>query len=325
MSQQEPPQSISESKDPSTAAQPVSDATAATPPKTSSKSTWFDVPAPLARLFRQFPLVTYPPNELPFRSPSNKHTPALYVFVSDRDALRAWPSFNPSCLKWQTFLRLAGVEFRIVPSTNHASPTGALPFLIPQSTPSDLASQIPIPSNKLERYALDHGSHKVSETDSPRVDAYQSLLDNPIRNAWLYALYLSSTNSRLLSQLYVEPISSSILVQTTVRYQLRNAAEAEILQSVGTTRVDPTTIFRDAEQAFDALAAALGSGDWFFGNPGPGLFDAALFAYTHLLLDESLPWADTRLTDSLKRYQPLVDHRNRILNICWPDLIGRQT
>ncbi|KAK6089100.1 hypothetical protein SCUP234_00304 [Seiridium cupressi] len=317
MSQQQQQQpSCPESKESSPATQ--SNATPATPKRPASTSGWFDVPAPLARLFRRFPLVTYPPNELPIRSPSSRHLPTLYVFVSDHDALRGWPSFNPSCLKWQ----LAGVQFRIVPSTNHASPTGALPFLVPSSTPSDADSQIPVPSNRLERYALDHGADKVPDIDSLRVDAYQSLLDHRIRNAWLHALYLSSANRRLLSHLYVTPLSASMLVQTTVRYQLRRAAEAEILQSAGTTSVDPVALYRDTEQAFDALAAALGSSDWFFGNSGPGLFDAALFAYTHLLLDDSLPWADTRLTDSLQKFQTLVDHRNRILAKCWPDMVA---
>ncbi|KAM0808570.1 hypothetical protein AB5N19_08913 [Seiridium cardinale] len=321
MSQQQQQQaSHPESKESSPATQ--SNATPATSKKPASTSSWFDVPAPLARLFRRFPLVTYPPNELPIRSPSSRHLPTLYVFVSDHDALRGWPSFNPSCLKWQTFLKLAGVQFRIVPSTNHASPTGALPFLVPSSTPSDADSQIPVPSNRLERYALDHGADKVPDIDSLRVDAYQSLLDHRIRNAWLHALYLSSANRGLLSHLYVTPLSASILVQTTVRYQLRRAAEAEILQSAGTIRVDPVALYRDAEQAFDALAAALGPSDWFFGNSGPGLFDAALFAYTHLLLDDSLPWADTRLTDSLQKFQTLVDHRNRILAKCWPDMVA---
>lgn len=195
-----------------------------------------------------------------------------------------------------------------------------MPFLITPSTPSDFGSQVPVPSNKLERYALDHGAQKVPDVDTLRLEAYQSLLDHRIRNAWLYALYLSPANSSLLSKLYVAPVSATGLVQITVRYQLQRAAEAEILQSVGTVKVDPAVLYRDAEQAFDALSAALGSGDWFFGNFGPGLFDAALFAFTHLLLDESLPWADTRLGDSLRKFENLVGHRDRILAKCWPEL-----
>lgn len=204
------------------------------------------------------------------------------------------------------------------PSTNHASPTGALPFLLPPSTSSDADSQVPVPSNKLEQYALNHGSVKVPDVPSLRMEAYQSLLDNRIRSAWLYSLYLSPANSRLLSELYIAPVSNSFLVQTTVGYQLRQAAEAQILQSAGTPVVDPTALYKGAAQAFEALAAALGSDEWFFGNSGPGLFDAAVFAYTHLILDPSLQWADTRLQDSIQSNFSLVDHRNRILARCWP-------
>jgi metaxin len=41
------------------------------------------------------------------------------------------------------------------------------------------------------------------------------------------------------------------------------------------------------------------------------LFDASVFAYTHLLLDESLNWQNTRLVDSLKKSGNLVQHRQR--------------
>lgn len=70
-------------------------------PPAASRRDWFAIPPPLRRLFRLFPLVTYAPNELPSRSPSHRHLPTLYVFVSDRHALEGLPSYNPSCLKWQ--------------------------------------------------------------------------------------------------------------------------------------------------------------------------------------------------------------------------------
>ncbi|KAK6854562.1 hypothetical protein PG990_008029 [Apiospora arundinis] len=289
----------------------------AAPHRTAPRSGWFTIPEPLRLVFKKFPLVTYAPNELPLRSPSNRELPILYVFVSDQDALKGLPSYNPSCLKWQTFLKLAGVEFRITPSSNHASPTGALPFLIPSSDPNDAASQTPIPSNKLERFALERGSEKLADTTGSKLDAYQALLDHRIRNAWLYTLYLSTGNAPLLSQLYVEPCSTSTVVRSTIMHKLRGAAEAEILQSIGAPRVPPTTLYIGAEQAFEALSAGLGSDRWFFGNSRPGLFDAAVFAYTHLLLDDNLAWIDTRLRDSLLKFPALVEHRERLFSRCW--------
>lgn len=59
------------------------------------------IPGPLQRLFDATPLVTYPPNELPYRSPAPNDLPTLHVFITEAGAARGLPSFNPSCLKWQ--------------------------------------------------------------------------------------------------------------------------------------------------------------------------------------------------------------------------------
>lgn len=53
----------------------------------------------------------------------------------------------------------------------------------------------------------------------------------------------------------------------------------------------------------------------------PSLFDAAVFAYTHLLLDESMQWQDRRLSEMVVQTPQLVKHRNRILAKCWPNLL----
>ncbi|KAI0885824.1 uncharacterized protein GGS22DRAFT_134896 [Annulohypoxylon maeteangense] len=279
--------------------------------KQSKISGWLAIPAPLARLFKKFPLLTYPPNELPARSPSARDVPTLYVFISDRDALYGLPSFNPNCLKWQTFLKLAGVAFRVTSSTNHASPTGALPFLLPPSSPK------PIPTSQFEEYAAENGITKILDAPSLRVEAYESLLDDRIRNAWLYALYLSRPNTALLSRLYITPVSASLVVRKTTLYNLRNAAEADILRSLGTPVVNAGTLYEGARDAFEALSVLLGDDDWFFGMVRPGLFDAKVFSYTHLLLDERLVWEDWTLTEILMEFPNLVAHRDRIFESCW--------
>ncbi|ORY68749.1 uncharacterized protein BCR38DRAFT_335148 [Pseudomassariella vexata] len=290
---------------------------AAAPKATAKASDWFTIPAPLRRLFKHFPLLVYPANELPFRTLPNRELPTLYVFSTDQDALQGLPSFNPSCLKWQTFLKLAGAEFRIIPSTNHASPNGALPFLIRPSSASDADSQTPVPSNKLEKYARGNGSTQVPEVSSLRLEAYQSLLDHRIRNAWLYSLYLNPKDTALLFDLYINPTSSTQVVRNTIWHQLQHAAESEILKSTGAPAVNPPALYKGAEEAFEALATVLGGEAWFFGNLNPGLFDATVFAYTHLVLDEKLSWQDSRLRDALMNYPSLVEHRDRILARYW--------
>ena len=61
----------------------------------------FSIPAPVKRLFDKVPILTYPPNELPQRTPRPTKLPSLYVFIGDEDAAAGRPSFNPGCLKWQ--------------------------------------------------------------------------------------------------------------------------------------------------------------------------------------------------------------------------------
>lgn len=146
---------------------------------------FFSIPPPIKTLFDRVPMVVYAPNNLPQRTPRTTRIPSLYVFSTDKDAAAGRPSFNPSCLKWQTFMNIAGLDHRLISSNNHASPSGALPFLLPSATSSSSQeSVLPISSNKLIKYANERGAN-VEESDSIRYEAYQSLIDHRIRNAWV--------------------------------------------------------------------------------------------------------------------------------------------
>lgn len=72
---------------------------------------------------------------------------------------------------------------------------------------------------------------------------------------------------------------------------------------------------REAEEAFVALSQLLGEGEWFFQQNRPGLFDAGIFAYTHLMLDEKLGLGENRFKAMLTRYGNLVAHRERIREV----------
>lgn len=171
--------------------------------QSEKRSNFFSVPAPIKQLFDVFPIVTYAPNALPQRTPKSSRIPSLYVFSTDADAAAGKPSFNPTCLKWQvclhsctfrrkilimmeqTFLNIAGIDHRLISSNNHASPTGNLPFLLPPAPTNPSQDALPpIPANKLVTYATERGA-RISESSSMRYDAYQSLLDHRIRNAWV--------------------------------------------------------------------------------------------------------------------------------------------
>ncbi|KAJ5628037.1 hypothetical protein N7490_010265 [Penicillium lividum] len=269
----------------------------------------FTVPPPIKRLFDKFPLATYPENDIPQRSPSRRQDNQLFVFIEPKNARHGRPSFNPQCLKWQAYLKFVGVDFEITPSNNHASPTGALPFLLP-ALPTNAPDAVP--SHKLQKWAIEQVHCEEEQQLNLRFEVYASLLDHRIRNAWLYMLYLDSENFNAVARrLYVIPSSTNTLVRSALGFQLQKAARDELLKS--SSYVDVAELEGDAASAFQALSALLGEDDHFFGRPNPGLFDASVFAYTHLILDEGMGWKRNRLAQLLREHNNLVQHRERLL------------
>ncbi len=125
----------------------------------------------------------------------------------------------------------------------------------------------------------------------------------------------------LVRSLYLAPASSSAAVQAALLHQLRRAASAEVRGggAIGGAGGHAASVYAGAQDAFQALSASLGDGPWFFGGSHPSLFDAAIFSYTHLLLDPSMGWVDRTLADMVGQFANLVAHRRRILDIFWSD------
>ena len=137
-------------------------------------------------------------------------------------------------------------------------------------------------------------------------------LNNAYTLSQLYSLYLSPSNFTSIAQpLYINPSSSNALVRLTLSYQLRAAAQSELLKQ--SKVIDVEAIYRESDKAFEALSELLGEDEYFFGQKNPGLFDASVFSYTNVLLDEGLNWKDERMQEGLRGCQNLVAHRVRIL------------
>ncbi|KAK5116964.1 hypothetical protein LTR62_006685 [Meristemomyces frigidus] len=292
-------------------------------PAKSIFDVFFRIPPPLKRIFDQTPLITYPENEPPLRTANiERNNNLLYIFTTDTEARNGRPSFNPGCLKWQTYLKFEGIPFCTVPSTNHASPSGALPFLLPAGRGQDARSaRDPIAGGKLKRWTATQKENKEKsrEPEDVRYEAYASLVDHRLRRAWLYQLYLNPANHALVHRLYIAPCSSNPFVQLTIAHQLRSSATTEILKSNTTSAasniVDEDEILGGAREAMEALAELLGDNPWFFGQEKPGIFDAGLFAYTELLLDDGLGWAENRLGVMLRQSGGLVRHSDKIREV----------
>lgn len=148
---------------------------------------------------------------------------------------------------------------------------------------------------------------------------YPALLDAAVRPAWLYALYLCAANTPLLRRLYIAPTSRSPAVQSASLAALRRAADAEVRALTRADVAVPEALFGEARAALAALDArvAQSPSGWFLGEECPSELDAAVFAYVHLLLDESLVWGDDTLPCAVASFMGLVQHHDRILKRFW--------
>ena len=116
----------------------------------------------------------------------------------------------------QAYLIFQGIDHVTISSNNHASPTGALPFLLPASSYKNPGEAVlPVPSTRIERWtreknpseekagrssgeargeAYQHAQVDTLTTDQkttsglpshPRYEAYMSLINYRIRNAYV--------------------------------------------------------------------------------------------------------------------------------------------
>jgi len=137
----------------------------------------------------------------------------------------------------------------------------------------------------------------------------------PLTPSQLYQLYIEPRNfANVARPLYVDTVSTNTLVRATTAYQLQRAALEELRKT--NSSVDAGEILADGKEAFAALSTVLGGDEWFFGREEMGLFDAAVFAYTCLLLDRTggLEWVDNGLGDAVRECGQgnLVRHCERI-------------
>lgn len=110
----------------------------------------------------------------------------------------------------QAYMVFKGIDFITISSNNHASPTGALPFILPASssnTPGEAV--LPVPSTRIERWTREKNvSTKTAGTSSDerwkrrsqRAEASASTKQEPASKESLelrYEAYMSLVNYRI--------------------------------------------------------------------------------------------------------------------------------
>lgn len=122
----------------------------------------------------------------------------------------------------------------------------------------------------------------------------------------LFHMYLTPNFERFTIPCYVDPQSSSSFVRAICAWDLRKAAETELLKHY--SKIDQQSLYNEAREAFQALNQYCAENTK--GNAGskPTVLDATLFAYTDLLwCIEYECWADSELIDILMNNEAILN------------------
>lgn len=172
-----------------------------------------------------------------------------------------------------------------------------------------------------------------------RHELYHSLLSQPIRLAYLHALYLILPSfENVAGSRYIRPCSSNVVVQAVLSSSVQSAALSEVMagSNAANLKIDGSRLYQEADEAFGALSTLLGDDEWFtsrvmeaeedrsmdgngrqgnLSDRGPGRLDAVVFSYTCVILsifDEENP-----LVSSIKARANLVAHQRRLFDRCF--------
>ncbi|KAF3931959.1 Metaxin-3 [Dactylellina cionopaga] len=157
-----------------------------------------------------------------------------------------------------------------------------------------------VPAPKLGQWIEDIAAGSVNQinTDSADYRAFTSLIDTSIRDAWLYALYVDPINLKNITIPSYTDSTPVWPINYLLGLQMRQAAIDSIQGNAGTSKITGRDIYSKAEEAWTALGALLGNDKWFFGAQDAGLFDASIFAYTHLIVNLNLAGSGQDLEDT---------------------------
>lgn len=236
-----------------------------------------------------------------------------YQMITLHQFPRAWNIPNPSqfCAKLETYLRMAGIEYRIVETLPIHAPFGKLPFI--EDRGQKLAD-----SRVILRYLQQHHGNnldaQLTAEQSAQALAWQRLLEEHLYwvcmfSRWQYGAENWQINKRAIFQGLPQPWAD----MAAGIYRLRIRAQ---LRGHGIGRLPVAHIFELGRQDVAAIAAALHGKTFLLGNR-PCSVDASAYGVLINLMacPVSSPVKDYALTQST-----LVDYCRNIQTCYFPEL-----
>ncbi|CAK8671698.1 metaxin-1-like [Clavelina lepadiformis] len=197
------------------------------------------------------------------------------------------PSLDIDCLSALTYAYFAKVPFEIIPSLPRNTITGTLPELKQSDFIYSRAFTI-IGIFRREGYNVDYG---LSEDQFANTLAYISYIEQKLRPAILYTLWLDSANYTKVTRPAFSKLCGfpySLWYPSRIRHQI----EQNVVICKGSRFLPKLSdiekiLYKEAWTCMNDLEHHLGSTLYFYGN-SPTTFDAILYGHLGLLLKAPL-------------------------------------
>ena len=231
-------------------------------------------------------------------------TVQLHQFDIDWDL----PNPSPFCLKLETWLRLAEIEYETVPWVPGASPTSKAPFVVVDG--ETIADSSTIVRELTARFGI-----QLDAQLDPVQRAQAVLIRRTLEEHTYFALIRDRWLDDTMWADYRQIIGQTIpaLVRTPVSAFLRRKVRS-MVHAQGLGRLPQEEVWSRAIEDVDAVLALLGDSPYVFGD-APTSVDAVVYAFFALLIH---PIGRGRLSEHCRKQPALTAYVERMAARVWP-------
>lgn len=214
--------------------------------------------------------------------------------------LPGFANFSPFCMKVETWLRLAGLDYQIVwEAAPHKAPLGKLPFVRDGS--ETIADSHSIIARLAAKYGKDLDAH-LDAQQKAAAHAFDRLLSEHFYWALLQCRWLDDGPWQQTRQLFFGALPAPLRIALPFFAQRGIRAQ---LQGHGLGRHPREEILRRAAQDLQALSDWLGDKPFFMGD-APTTLDASAYAFLANAYEAPIETA----------LKPLVAHHANLVAYC---------
>ena len=233
----------------------------------------------------------------------------LYQFTP----LMGLPNASPFCMKLELYLRLAGLEHKVVTLKGlRGSPTGKAPYI---DIDGEVIADSGLIINRLEAKFGHPVDGKLTLAERGQSLAFQRMMEEHLYWVAVYMRWVDPGTRK-----HWEPHMQKLIglpgFLTPLVSKLAARGIGKVLHGQGIGRHAPETIWRMGIADIQALAHWLGNRTWAFGD-APTTLDSVMAAFIGNIA--RTPW-DNPLTAATLKHGTLVAHFERVMARCFPEL-----